>query len=190
MAFRDDLQALQARHEALEAEATAKVRERDAVRGMLDEARSRAKLPVLDNIRVASPCHADWAKMSGDDRTRHCGDCKKNVYNLSDMTREEAEALIVANEGSLCVRYFQRHDGTILLADCTIGAKRHKRKKLVMIAGAAALLATGGVAAYKKLAHHDEAQMMMGGASYQPVHEVKGEMKAEPQHGDYVMGRK
>ena len=125
MAFRDDLQALQARHQVLETAAAEAARERDHVRGMLDEARSRAKLPVLENISVAAPCNADWAHMSGDDRTRHCGDCRKNVYNLSDMTRDEAEALIVAKEGKLCVRYFQRHDGTILLADCTVGRSSH-----------------------------------------------------------------
>ncbi len=202
MAFRDDLQALDARHTALEAEAARKVRERDEARRMLDEAKSRAKLPVLDNIRVASPCTADWGQMTGDDRTRHCGDCKKNVYNLSDMTRDEAEALIVAQEGELCVRYFQRHDGTILLADCTIGAKRRKRRKLVMIAGATALLATGGVAAYKKLTAREEFQPTMGTmmVAPQPVVEMKGELT--PTHateyksqlggtrGDFVMGRK
>ena len=198
MAFRDDLQALQARHEALESEVARTQRERDQVRGLLDEAKTRARLPVLDNISVASPCHADWAQMAatGDDRVRNCGDCRKNVYNLIDMTRDEAEALIVEQAGNLCVRYFQRHDGTILLADCTVGAKRRRRRKLVMIAGATALLATGGIAAYKKLAHDAEEQVMMGQLRLEePLpREMKGELAAPPraypsQVGRFIMGK-
>ena len=75
----------------------------------------------LDNIRIASPCPANWDEMFGDDRKRHCGDCKLNVYNLSGMTRREAEDLLVNSEGRLCVRYFRRADGTILTKNCPVG---------------------------------------------------------------------
>lgn len=78
-----------------------------------------------------------------------CGDCKQNVYNLSDMTRGEAEALIAATVGRLCIRYFQRTDGTILLKDCTIGIARRRRKR-VIAAGVAAGLA-GSLLGYKAL---------------------------------------
>src|ERR1041384_1061428 len=140
--YRDDLVALAARHDALTGEVAEKTRELDASRRLLEQARARARLPVLDNIRVASPCTADWNQMTGDDRTRHCGQCRKNVYNLSGMTRDEAEALLIERNGDLCVRYYQRHDGTILLADCTIGAKRTRRRRWIA-AGAAAMLAGG-----------------------------------------------
>lgn len=150
MPYRDDLTALSAHHDALAREVAAKTRELEEVRHMLDEAeqraRERARLPVLDNIRVAAPCTADWAQMTGDDRVRHCGACDKSVYNLSGMTREEAEALVIERNGDLCVRYFQRTDGTILLADCTVGVKRRRRQRWIA-AGAATLLASGGVAA-------------------------------------------
>lgn len=145
MTYRDDLDALATRHAALDSEVAAKTRERDAARVLLDDAKAHARLPVLDNIRIASPCSADWNAMTGDDRARACGSCNKTVYNLSDMTRDEAEALITAREGRLCVRYYQRADGTILLADCTIGAQARRRRRWIA-AGAAALLA-GGVAA-------------------------------------------
>jgi hypothetical protein len=146
MTYRNDIDALSARHESLAAELEAKTRELDATSRMLDEMKAKAKLPVLANIRVASPCTADWAKMTGDERTRHCGDCNKNVYNLSQMTRDEAEALILAKEGRLCVRYFQRKDGTILLKDCTVGVANGRKRRLIA-AGAAALLAGAGGAA-------------------------------------------
>jgi hypothetical protein len=148
MSYRDDVDALAARHAALSEEVKHKAVERDAAERLLAEARARAKLPILDNIRVATPCSQNWAEMTGDDRTRHCAACDKNVYNLSGLTRDEAQALIVEKNGQLCVRYFQRSDGTILLADCEVG-KKQKRKRRVFAAAAAATLAGGGFAAYK-----------------------------------------
>jgi len=75
----------------------------------------------LESVSVASPCPADWNAMQGDDHARFCKTCAKNVYNLSAMTRNEAEALIRAKEGHLCIRYYQRADGTILTQDCPVG---------------------------------------------------------------------
>src|SRR5262249_10788550 len=40
---------------------------------------------ILDNVRIASPCHARWEDMVGNDRARFCGQCRKNVYNFSAM---------------------------------------------------------------------------------------------------------
>jgi hypothetical protein len=94
------------------------------VAGMLADAKERARLPILANVRVATPCRAEWNEMAGDERMRHCASCDKDVFNLSSMTRDEAEALIVAKAGELCVRYYQRKDGTILLADCQPHATR------------------------------------------------------------------
>jgi hypothetical protein len=146
MAYRDDLIALAARHDALAAEVARKTRELEASGRLLEQARARARLPVLDDIHVASPCTADWNRMTGDDRSRRCAQCRLTVYNLSGMTRDQAEALIVERNGDLCVRYFQRRDGTILLADCGVGASRRARRRW-LAAGAVTLAATGaGVA--------------------------------------------
>lgn len=145
MTYRSDLDALAARQAALESEVARSTRELDDTRRLLDEARARARLPVLDNIRIASPCRADWNEMTGDERVRACGTCHKQVFNLSALTRDEAEALIVERAGNLCARYYQRADGTILLADCEIGARKRRRKAL-LAAGALALLAGGGAA--------------------------------------------
>ena len=38
---------------------------------------------MLDQIKIASPCSADWERMEGTDRVRFCAECKKNVFNLS-----------------------------------------------------------------------------------------------------------
>ena len=81
----------------------------------------------FDSVKIASPCSADWEDMFGDNRTRFCGQCELNVYNLSDMTKREAEALISQSVGRLCVRYFKRNDGTILTSDCPVGLRALKR---------------------------------------------------------------
>jgi len=155
MAYRDDVTALSARHDALAAELAQKTRELEDSRRLLDQAQERARLPVLDQIRVATPCTASWDAMTGDDRTRHCGACQKSVYNLSGMTRAEAEALIIERNGELCVRYYQRADGTILLADCTVGVQRVRDRRRTT-ARAAALVA-GGLAAAGAAALHARA---------------------------------
>jgi len=112
-------------------------------------------LPVLENIRVAAPCTAAWDDMKGGDRVRFCGHCKQDVYNLSAMPRVEAEALIAGRNGRLCVRYFQRDDGTILLSDCTVG-KSQRRRRTALAAGIAALLGGGVATTALQLSHSIE----------------------------------
>jgi hypothetical protein len=75
----------------------------------------------LESIKIASPCAADWEEMIGDNQRRFCGACKLNVYNLSGMSRREAEKLILQSENRLCVRFYKRPDGSILTKDCPVG---------------------------------------------------------------------
>lgn len=153
-AYRDDLAALAARQDALAAEVADKTRQLEVATQLLEEVRAKARLPVLDNLRVASPCTVDWEQMSGDDRVRACAQCQKKVYNLSELTREEAEALIVRTHGDLCGRYYQRKDGTVLLKDCEVGVARNRKRKAIAV-GAAAFL--GGFGALLALAHRHQA---------------------------------
>lgn len=82
----------------------------------------------LDNIKIASPCSMDWDAMIGVGRKRYCGECKLNVYNLSGMTRREAESLLMNSEGRLCVRFYRRQDGSILTQDCPVGWQAVKQR--------------------------------------------------------------
>ena len=68
----------------------------------------------LDMIQIPKPCPADWEEMTGNDRMRYCEECKKHVYNLSKMSRREAEALIATRGGNLCARIIRNPDGTVL----------------------------------------------------------------------------
>ena len=82
----------------------------------------------LGRVRVASPCRANWERMEGDERVRFCRECNLNVYNLSGMTRREAESLVAETEGRLCARFFRRADGTVLTKDCPTGLRAVRRR--------------------------------------------------------------
>lgn len=94
----------------------------------------------LDNVSIASPCSQDWNTMIGNERKRYCGDCKLNVYNLSGMSRAEAENLILNAEGRVCVRFYKRADGSVLTQDCPVGWQAVKRRISRTAAAAFSLL--------------------------------------------------
>lgn len=82
----------------------------------------------LDNVKIASPCGANWNEMRGDERQKYCAMCRLNVYNLSEMTRAEAESFLINSEGRVCLRVFRRTDGSVITKDCPVGWARIKRK--------------------------------------------------------------
>src|SRR5258708_38451138 len=82
----------------------------------------------LKHVDIAAPCSADWGAMTGNDRVRFCGQCNVKVYNLSDMTRREAESLISSTEGKLCARYYRRADGTVFMKNCPLGLRAMARR--------------------------------------------------------------
>jgi len=90
---------------------------------------------AVDQIRVASPCNARWQDMTGDERARFCGQCRKHVYNLSVMTRAQIETLVREKEGKFCGRFYQRADGRLLTADCPSRLRR-VRSRLAQLGGA------------------------------------------------------
>ncbi len=102
----------------------------------------------LKGLKVASPCPMNWDEMTGDDRVRFCGHCRLNVFNLSALKRDEAIRLLNEKEGRLCVRFFQREDGTVMTADCPVGLaalrQKFRRWTALAFAGAAALLSAWG----------------------------------------------
>ena len=71
---------------------------------------------------------------------RFCGECKLNVYNLSAMGRDEAEQLVRNTEKRLCVRFYQRDDGTVLTQDCPVGLRAIVRRARARVAAAAGLV--------------------------------------------------
>jgi hypothetical protein len=152
MPYRGDSDPLKAKESALSRELDSLRRREGDVSRELDatqrELRNRRtpSLPMLDAVRIASPCSASWDEMIGDARVRFCGKCAKNVYNLSEMTRDEAEGLLARAEGSVCVRLYKRNDGTVMTSDCPVGVKR-KRFRRVAAAAAATMAGVAGLGA-------------------------------------------
>src|SRR5262245_2544215 len=97
-------------------------------------------LPLLDSLAVATPCPATWDDMQGDDRVRFCSQCRQSVYDLSSMTRTEAETLIRETNGRVCLRLFRRADGRVMTRDCPVGVYQAARRRLAKAVGACAFL--------------------------------------------------
>jgi len=75
--------------------------------------------PNIERIEIAKPCEASWENMQGNEKVRSCELCNKNVYNISAMSRTEAESLLNVESGKLpCLRLFRRQDGTVITEDC------------------------------------------------------------------------
>jgi hypothetical protein len=157
MPYRDDQAALEARRDDLRRELdeiTAKaeqlraaVVDQDAVTSELAETEARLarmkarRVPLLDDVRVASPCDAPWEEMTGDERVRFCASCGKNVYNLSALPRAEAERLLAEHEGSICIRLYRRADETVISADCPVGLRKKRVRRAVVSAAGAGVMA-------------------------------------------------
>ncbi|MCA9256869.1 MAG: hypothetical protein KDA33_14570 [Phycisphaerales bacterium] len=106
-------------------------------------------LRILDNVRIASPCDVPWSSMTGDERTRYCGQCEKRVHNLIGMSDSEIASLFAAQGTNLCIRLYERRDGTLMAEDCPKGllaARRRIRRALGALGAAAAVLLTAGLA--------------------------------------------
>jgi hypothetical protein len=115
----------------------------DVLRAVLHR-KSKPDSIHLSNLQIASPCPADWNKMVGDERVRHCSECNLKVYNLSAMTQRQIQELIAGSRGKrLCARFYRRADGTVLTQDCPWSLRALTRK--VSRVAAAVLTAIMGV---------------------------------------------
>lgn len=72
---------------------------------------------ALSEITVSTPCPMDWNQMCGDNRTRYCTACGKDVHDFAQMTSAQANALLRDNDGDVCGRLSRFADGTIMTAD-------------------------------------------------------------------------
>jgi hypothetical protein len=85
----------------------------------------------LDGLEVAVPCPVAWSEMSGDNLVRFCDLCRKNVYNISALTRDQARALVERAEGA-CVRLTRRTDGTVVVGGCWTKFRRARERGLLV----------------------------------------------------------
>jgi hypothetical protein len=88
-------------------------------------------------LPIPRPCTADWTTMTLADRGRFCGQCRKVVRELAQMTERDARALLATppTEG-LCVRYLHDAKGEIVF----------RRDDVVPVARLARRVATAALA--------------------------------------------
>ncbi len=95
----------------------------------------------LNVLVIDTPCPMDWDRMDGDGRKRFCSRCEKTVYNIAEMTEQEALQLIGEGDRSICARIFRRPDGTIVTRRCPVlGMKTTGRRFQFSIATLVTLL--------------------------------------------------
>ncbi len=85
---------------------------------------SAGESSFLDRLYTAAPCNVPWDDMTGTERVRDCSQCSRQVFNISDMTKADAEAFLKGNGDSQCLAYYRRKDGTIMTDDCPIGLRK------------------------------------------------------------------
>jgi hypothetical protein len=79
---------------------------------------------LTEKIAIAAPCSVSWETMIGDEKTRLCGGCSKNVYNLSAMSQSEAESFLQKTNELPCLKFYRRQDGTIIFENCPKGLRK------------------------------------------------------------------
>lgn len=124
----------------------------------------------LANLQIASPCDAAWADMTGDDRQRLCAQCDKHVYNVANLRETEVMALFEAKGPLPCLRLWRRADGTVLTADCPVGARKVRSRRRTRYAAA---LILGLLASAPAILG---AQVPLGGAPRPMPPEVMGKV--------------
>ena len=171
MTYRDDLDAARNRRESLArqlADVRARLGDREALlaeerrlaaaledtRAHIEHARKRVDLPLLRDVQIASPCNERWDVMQGDERARFCGRCEQTVFDLSEMTAVEAEAVLAAHGGAACVRFYRRADGTVMTSDCPDNQRRRARRRVLALGSG---LAASGAAAVAIVAQSPDA---------------------------------
>ena len=85
-----------------------------------------------EEVRIRTPCGADWDSMDARGSARLCGQCDKLVHDLSGMGERAARELLGSTSGSLCVRYLYDATGRIWFEDkqeLVLPAALHRKRR-------------------------------------------------------------
>ena len=117
-------------------------------------------------IPIAKPCTADWSQMAGDARRRLCAQCDQHVHNLSEYTPRELQTFVEKRDGTECIAYRIRPDGSIVTRTRWSWLHTLRSRALWLLAfippslfsGCAKSkqdrIMAGGITPYSRTAHH------------------------------------
>ena len=93
---------------------------------------------IMADLKVSlpKPCGEQWEAMAPQGCNRHCAVCDTTIHDLSSMTVDETEALLLSGE-EVCVRARVASDGTVKTAQ----PGRHNSRRIVAAIGASVSLA-------------------------------------------------
>lgn len=97
---------------------------------------------LLAQISIPVPCPVKWETMTGNDTVRDCSQCARKVYNLSAMTKFEAERFLQINGTSQCIQFYRRPDGKIMTERCPAFLRKMRREAQIAASFLAGLTAS------------------------------------------------
>jgi len=113
---------------------------------------------VLDAVTIDVPCTVPWDSMTGDARRRFCATCRLHVHDVSQISRDEALALLgrKASGERVCLRIWRRPDGRVLTRDCRSAVKALRRRAALAATALLGALGVGGFAWLRAQAAEEE----------------------------------
>lgn len=93
----------------------------------------------LERFKVIDQCPVRWEQMQGGRQERTCTQCEHSVVNVSRMSRDQAEQLIVSRQAAgekVCIYYDLTPDGRIQTEE-QVGARRGAHRQTLKLAAAA-----------------------------------------------------
>lgn len=126
---------------------------------------------ALSKVTLEKPCSQNWDEMVGDERERFCNMCSLNVYNLSSMTRDEAEEFLqVRNDGSVCLNYVSDAEGKVVTDNVPRPLRPLRDSLQLLLRVASSFVAAFGLFATGVLAQ----EQRLGGKPCVPIKRVEG----------------
>ena len=62
---------------------------------------------TFKDLYIPKPCHQDWDKMDAAGKDKFCQACQKKVYDFTDKTEEELNALFSLHKGAICGSFYE-----------------------------------------------------------------------------------
>ena len=95
--------------------------------------RKRAIKNQIQSYFISSPCSVKWDDMQTDQddiSIRFCGDCKRNVHNLSSLSDEEVVVLLDKKTAGerVCTYFYRKDDGTLVTDNCPKQMKQMRNR--------------------------------------------------------------
>ena len=109
---------------------------------VMSQSINKNSLPVLPQVRINTPCHADWDSMAGDAQKRFCGSCQKHVHDLSQLDAESASELLAKRD--ICIRVRRNADGSVVTKDNDLSRRNWLSNCATTVASLMTMLIFGG----------------------------------------------